>query len=182
MVDLADHDEVTSAREALYDPDLPQGLATVEMLRHHARGETLELPAIAGLGQRDVSDVVVNIEMLVIHPHRMIRDRHIRQPLAVTGNEMQAGGDVVANRIDIDATIGCLQRLGFKCGHPGHVHGARRRLHEEKRTVEEAETVVRIGAHRDVASRLRPSTCRSPASGPAPRVSSRASRRSPLRW
>jgi hypothetical protein len=138
-----------AVREALHDPDLPEGLPAVEVLRHHACREMLQLPVVSWLRQGNVPDVVVNVEMLVVHPHGMILDGHIRQPLAIAGNEVRPGGDVVANPIDVDAAIGCLQRFGFKCRRAGDVHRAGRRLHEKKRVVEKGETVVIIRGHRD---------------------------------
>ena len=60
-----------------------------------------------------MTDVVINVEMRIVHPDGMITDRGVRQALAVAGNEVQPGGDVVANFIDVDTALGCAQRPGF---------------------------------------------------------------------
>src|SRR6266481_7425138 len=149
-MDLADHYEVRWVREPFQNPDLPQGFLTVEVLRRDARRQALELSLISRPRQRDVTDVIINVEMLIVHPHGMIRHRDISQPLAVARNEVQPRGDVVANLIDVDAAIGCPERPALERCPAGNVHGAGGGLHHEKRVVEEAETVVGMRRYGDV--------------------------------
>ena len=71
------------AVQALDDIDLPQRPVQVERPGVDARGLDAELPPVARLGQRDVADVVFEVEVLVLDPVRMVEvERHAQQLLA----------------------------------------------------------------------------------------------------
>jgi hypothetical protein len=90
MMDLADHGDALTAIEAFNDPDFPQRLGAVEVLRHEARRQPLELALVAGLGQRRVAHVVVDVEVVVVHPDRRALKPALPQPLAVARDQVQA--------------------------------------------------------------------------------------------
>ncbi len=71
------------ALQALHQPQLPERLGAVELLREDARGEALQLLLAARLGQRRVADVVGQVEVDVVGPERPpgLQRRH-DQPLA----------------------------------------------------------------------------------------------------
>ena len=77
--------------EALDEPQLPQRPAAVERLGEHAARQPLQLAVAAGARQRRVADVVADLEMGIVHPHRAaLAERHERQPLPVAGHEVES--------------------------------------------------------------------------------------------
>ena len=65
------------------------GLAAVKGLREHAAGESFQLIVAPGARQRGVADVVGDVEVRIIDPHRAsLVERDEGQPLAVARDEM----------------------------------------------------------------------------------------------
>ena len=60
-----------AALEVLDDPQLPQRLRPVELLREHARRERVELRRVARRRQPGVADVVAEVEGRVVDPSRL---------------------------------------------------------------------------------------------------------------
>ena len=77
--------------QAFDHPHLPERLAAIELLRHEAAGETLQLPLVAGPRQMRVAHVVGEVEARVVHPDRMVEDRHAGEPLPVARHPVDAG-------------------------------------------------------------------------------------------
>ena len=76
--------------EALDEPDLPERLVAVELLREHAAGEVVQLLLRARRGQRGHADVVAEVEVRVVDPARAaLAERHVREPLAVARHEAE---------------------------------------------------------------------------------------------
>ena len=70
--------------EALDQPDLPQGAATVEALRHEPGHEGAQFGVVARPGESGVANVVADVEMLVIDPHGPTElERHGLHHLAI---------------------------------------------------------------------------------------------------
>ena len=69
--------------EPLDNREFPQRLAEVHRSRMQPRDLDAQLPPVAGLGQRDVTDVIFHVEIGILDPVRMIEvERHTHQPLA----------------------------------------------------------------------------------------------------
>jgi hypothetical protein len=93
VVRLAE-DREAAVFEALDEPQLPQRLVAVELLREGASGEVLELLVAAGRRERVVLDVIPRVEVRVVDPHRpALSKRDERESLAVARHEMQASLD-----------------------------------------------------------------------------------------
>ena len=93
VVDLRDHRPAPGA-EAFGDPHLPQRLAAIELLGHHASHEVAQLLVTAGRWQRGAAHVVVEPEVWIVHPHGPAeRERHEAHSLAVAGHQRQVRGD-----------------------------------------------------------------------------------------
>lgn len=88
MVGLG-YEREAPALESFDDPDLPERLVAIELLRDDARGESLQLPLVAGARQGAVAHVVVDVEVLVVDPHQAVPERDRREPLAVARNQVQ---------------------------------------------------------------------------------------------
>ncbi len=82
-----------SLLQPLHQPQLPERLAAVELLREDPRGEPLQLLLAARLGQRRMADVVGQVEVDVVGPERppglqrrhdeaLAEARHLAQPAA----------------------------------------------------------------------------------------------------
>ena len=83
-------------RQALDEPQLPQRPVPVQRLGEHAPGEPLELLVAAGARERGVADVVGDVEVGVVDPDRpALLERDERQPLAVAGDEVKPGLDLL---------------------------------------------------------------------------------------
>ena len=112
--------------EAFDQPQFPQRAAAVERLGEHAPGEPLELVLATGTGQRRVADVVAQVEMRIVDPHRAaLAERHVRQSLPVAGHEVQAQLD----RLD---EIVVRRRGAVEHGAGRHVHVCRVALEMQK--------------------------------------------------
>jgi hypothetical protein len=105
-----DDEREAPALEALDDPHLPERAVAVERLRGDAGRELLQLLGVAGAGQARVPDVVGEVEVDVVHPHRVVVERDPRQALPVARDLVQLGGDVGANAVDVDAAVGAGER------------------------------------------------------------------------
>jgi hypothetical protein len=82
--------------EALDEPALPQRLRAVELLRVDPRGEPVELLLGAGRRQRAVTDVVLEVEVVVVDPQRPSGlERRVREPLPIARHEVQTRADVL---------------------------------------------------------------------------------------
>ncbi len=157
VVRLADHGDPV-ALQSLDDPRLPQRFAPIQLLRHDACAQTLQLPLVSGVRQGRVTHVVVQVEAVVIHPHGVSFDGDVRQPFPVPRDAVQAGGDVRGDAIDVDSACRVGERFAFENRHRGDVH---RRvlvcvLENEKRTVERRQALVAVVTHARTPAPLRP--------------------------
>jgi hypothetical protein len=103
-----------AALESLDHPQFPQRLPVVEALRHDARGEAFQLAFGARLRQRRVAHVVVDVEAVVVDPHRMALDRDPREPLAIARDPVQSRRDVCTHAIGVDAARRIAQRADLE--------------------------------------------------------------------
>src|SRR5262245_25585622 len=108
MVCLDDHGEAI-ALQSFDDPQLPEGTSTVELLRHDARRQAFELLIVPGPRQACVPHVVVDVEAIVVDPHRFAQQRGEGKPLTVAWNPVQPRSDVSTESIDIDAASSSKQ-------------------------------------------------------------------------
>jgi hypothetical protein len=69
VVSLRDQREAVPG-QTLDQPDLPQRLRAVEALGEDATGEQAQLLEPAGVRQRGVADVVLDVEVRVVDPER----------------------------------------------------------------------------------------------------------------
>ena len=83
MVDFGD-DRESIVLEPFDHPQLPKRFGSIELLGDDPSGEELELLVSAGPGEARVSDVVVEIEVIVVYPNRMTGAGHVCQPLPVS--------------------------------------------------------------------------------------------------
>ncbi len=90
MVHLGDDGEAIPALQALDYPHLPERPRAVELLRHDAGRQPLELAFVSGARQRAVAHVVLDVEMLIVDPHRAAFERREREHLAVAGDVVEA--------------------------------------------------------------------------------------------
>ncbi len=146
MVRLGQHGPA-SVLEALDHPDLPQRLRAVELLRHDASHQLAQLALAAGGGQRRVAQVVLDVEMRVVHPDRASQlEGNGADLLAVARDEVELGihhGDDVAER----------RRGALEDGDRGNVHVGHVVLDVEERGVQRAQA---IRAHATLPSAVSP--------------------------
>ena len=102
--------------EALDEPDLPQRLRAVELLREHAAGEVLQLLLAAGRRQRGGAHVVLEVEVGVVDPHRpALAERHEAQLLAEARHQREPPLDVLEQLL-------VRRGLALEDRHAGDVH------------------------------------------------------------
>ena len=83
------------------DVQLPQRPVPIQGPRMDARDLDAKLPPVARLGQRDVTDVVFEIEVLIVHPVRVVQpQRHGLQALAKQRRRRQPPLDVRQHRLE----------------------------------------------------------------------------------
>src|SRR5205807_8893453 len=80
--------------QSLDRPDLPERLAAVEVLGEDAGGRAAELVAAARRGKGGVAEVVGEVEVGIIHPHRAAQaERYEANLLAIARDEAQLARD-----------------------------------------------------------------------------------------
>ena len=91
--------------QALDDVHLPQRPVEVERAGDQPGDLDAQLPPVAGLGQGDVADVELEVEVRVLDPVRMVEvERHADQPLTEHPGLVQALLDVCW-RIPLNVTL-----------------------------------------------------------------------------
>ena len=98
---------------------------------------------VAGARQGGVADVVVEVEVLVVDPHRAADSGTQGQPLAVARvvrRPRLAGGEDAL--LIQTATVRGAQRLGIEESHRADVHVRRVALDLQERAVERREALV----------------------------------------
>jgi len=115
MVALADDGEAVFVK-ALDQPQLPERLGAVELLREDPCGEVAQLLLGAGRGQRRAAYVVVEVEERVVDPDRAT---------LVEGDEAELlaeAGDQVQARLDLVAELFMRGRRALEDDRRGDVH------------------------------------------------------------
>ena len=121
--------------EALDDPDLPERLGAVELLRHDPPDQLAQLALAPGGGQRGVAQVVLDVEVGVVHPDRPPQlEGDEADLLAVAGDEVELG-------LDHGHDVGVRRRRALEDRHRGDVHVGHVVLDVEERRVQGAQAV-----------------------------------------
>ena len=106
------------------------------------RHQRLELLARAGLRQGDVAEMIVDVEVGIAHPHRMVElDRRQRELALEKRDEMQPAFEMIAKGRE---HVGALRRRP-EDREPRDMHRRFRRF-----AVEEAGVESRQSVHRDL--------------------------------
>jgi hypothetical protein len=141
VVGLADDREPLSL-ESLDQPQLPERLRAIELLGEDPRREVPQLLLASGRGEGGVADVVTQVQVGVVDPDRATAaEGDEPKLLAEPGDEVQPGGDVVA-----ELDVGRCRALEER--RRGDVHVGAVALEVEERGVEPAEPVVHDFDHR----------------------------------
>src|SRR5205807_7026168 len=74
------HDRKSAVAEAVDDVQLPQGTAAIQRLRKQLPDEGLEFYLLARLRERAPGDVVGDVELTIVDPHRVVEDGGHRAP------------------------------------------------------------------------------------------------------
>jgi hypothetical protein len=69
-----------------------------------------------------VSNVVLQVEVLVIHPNRVFLEWYPGEPLTVAGNHVQLGLDELADPIGVYAATRQAHRFRLEEDNAGNVH------------------------------------------------------------
>src|SRR3954468_8548163 len=90
MVDLGEHGDIP-VLQPFDHPHLPQRLRTIELVGADVADEVAELARPARRGYRDVPDVVVEVELVLLDPARSVEaERHVVQLPPELRQEWQA--------------------------------------------------------------------------------------------
>jgi hypothetical protein len=82
--------------ETLHEPELPERLRAVQLLREHTRRQVAELLLGAGRGERRVANVVLEVERRIVDPALAPEaGRRRGELLPIARHEVQPGADVV---------------------------------------------------------------------------------------
>ena len=155
VVSLLD-DRKAAALETFDHPEFPQRPFPIQLLRNDAAGQRLQLRLVPRLGQRGVTNVIREVEVGVVHPHRMVLDRYTREPLAIARQEMESRAHELPNALDIHATIRGAERARLKNDRSRNVLVQVRALEIQERGILSAQSVVGF-THRGLMVSERPS-------------------------
>ncbi len=127
---------------ALDDPQLPERFSAIQLLRHDARGEPLQLADVAGLRQMGMAQVVVEVEPGVVHPDGVLEQRDPLEPLAIARDAMQPRLDAGPDAVHVDTAVHRPQRPRLEDRDGADVHVRRAILQFEKAVVEGGQPLV----------------------------------------
>jgi hypothetical protein len=135
VVRLRDQREAT-ALEAVDDPDLPERLRAVQPLGEDATRERAELLLAAGLRQRRVAHVVVEVEVRVVDPERPPGfEARERQLLPVARHAPEPGPEVSLELL-------ARRRRPVEDHERSHVHVRGLLLLSQERRVDRAQAIL----------------------------------------
>lgn len=134
VVHLGEQGEAV-ALQALDDPHLPERAVAVEGLGEDARGQVLQLGLPTRAGKRRVADVVVEVEVVVVHPGGMSGERRERQLLPVPGQVVQARRDESRDAGDVEPAGRGAQGPDLEEAERRHVHVRGAALEHQERAV-----------------------------------------------
>ena len=136
-MDLGD-DPYAILLQALHHPELPQGPGAIEGRTGDLARHLAELPASTGGGAADAPDVVVDVEVGIVHPNRMVEvQRNLHQPSTKRRNQVEAVGDEL---LDLLERVAARHGVGIEHHGHGHVHVVGGGLEVQKRGVEPGES------------------------------------------
>jgi len=141
VVDLGDGREAVSL-DALDDPQLPERLSAVELLRHDPPGQPLELPHVPRHRQRRVAHVVLQVEAGVVDPHRLPEARNPGELLAKSRHLVQLVRRELHDALEVELSTGERQRLGVEERDRPDVHVRIVVLDGQERRVDGRKTLV----------------------------------------
>ena len=128
-------DREAVAFDSLHEPHLPQRPVAPQMVGEDASREHLQLVLAPRRGQRGVTHVVAQIEVLVVDPARAgLGERNLRQALPIARHQAEARVDVRQQPIIRGRVSGEDQRTP-------HVHVRRSVLQMQERCVERTEPI-----------------------------------------
>ena len=147
------------ALEALDDPQLPERTAAVERAPGDLGRELGKLVEAARRGQRCTADVVIEVEVGILDPHRVMHaERDLDHAPAERLEARQALGDELPHRLDVEAA----GNVGGVEDHRRHdVHVRRRGLEREKGGVDTGQPLHSHSDRRSVRAQ-RTRACRGP--------------------
>ena len=121
--------------ESFDDPHLPERLVAIELLRHDAPDQVAQLPVEARSGERGVPEVVPEVEVRIVDPHRPAElKRHEPNLLPVARHRGQLARDHPREVLGRGWWT-------LEDGDRPDVHVAHRVFDVEKRCVERAHSV-----------------------------------------
>ncbi len=80
-----------------------------------------------------MTNMEVEVEGVVVDPHRGAVVWHECQPLAIPGDVLELRLDVILDPLDVDPAVRFRQRTCLEEHHRRHVHVCRARLEREER-------------------------------------------------
>ena len=103
MVHLA-HNREAPALETFDEPQLPQGPVTVERLGQNASHQAFEGAVASGSRQTGVTNVIREIEVVVVDPDRMVYERREAEFLPVAREPVKARFDIFRDAFGIESS------------------------------------------------------------------------------
>ena len=142
MVRLLDQPDV-AASETLDEPQLPQRTRAVEHAGLDPGTQRQQLIARPRVGERGQSNVVRDVEVIVVDPDRTaLAERHVHQPAAEPRDVMESGIDEGAGVCEAEPAGFVEERRPFEHTHRADVHGRLESFEVEEARVECTESVV----------------------------------------
>ena len=130
-------DREATPRDALDEIHLPEWPTAIEGPCHEAADEIAELRVTAWSRERGAADVIADVEILIIDPHRVGQaSRHPLDLLAVARDEGDPLLDQVHQAVEVETVSGRLEQRDA-----ADVHRGGRLLEVEERHVEGAQPI-----------------------------------------
>jgi hypothetical protein len=118
VVRLRDHRK-PAVGQALDEVELPQRSGPVQPAAEQPPDQRPQLFVTAGAGQGGPTDVVVELEVRVVHPHRQAHvPGHLAHLLPVTRDQAEPAADQLDERLVVEGT----RRGGCERHDPADVH------------------------------------------------------------
>jgi hypothetical protein len=139
--------KLLAALQSLDHPDLPERARAVERTREDPARELAQLIERARAREREVAQVVADVEVAIVDPHRPALERRPRELLAIARDPVQHRLDRAAVAREVDAAVRVAQRARLEDRDRADVHRRVLALRPQERGVLRRESFVGITSH-----------------------------------
>jgi hypothetical protein len=135
------HEREAIPVQAVDDPQLPERLPAIELLREDEPAQPLELSLVTRQRKSCVPDVILNVEVRVVDPDRVSFEGDVLDALTVSRDPVETGRHIFADPIDVEAALRPGERTRLEQERARHLQVGVHILHFEEDAILETEAI-----------------------------------------